>query len=102
MTDKYTDDDGEHTFPNGKISVSNNTGYVFDGGIVMPKIVDLNNVIKVIDKDKIVQSYLTWNISVTNDDVWEDVRKWYSGNTINGTMISSSLFTNCSINGDII
>lgn len=102
VTDKYTDDDGEHTFPNGKISVSNNTGYVFDGGIVMPKIVDLNNVIKVIDKDKIVQSYLTWNISVTNDDVWEDVRKWYSGNTINGTMISSSLFTNCSINGDII
>ena len=102
VPDKYTDDDGEEqTYVDGHISVTNKTGYVFDGGIVMPKIVDLNDVIRVKDENNVVKSYLTWNISITNDDFWNDVRNWYKSNTINATIIFNGLFKDSNINGDI-
>lgn len=102
VTDKYTDEEGEeHPYLYGRYSVLNQTGYNFDGGISIPKIIDLTDVIKVKGDDNIVKSYLTWNISVTNDDFWTDVRNWYNSNTINSTMIINGLFTDSNINGDI-
>lgn len=102
VTDKYTDEEGEEqTYEHGRLSISNNSGYNFDGGISLPNIVDLNDVIRVNDENNLVKSYLTWNISITNNDFWNNVRNWYKANTINSTIINSHLFSNSSIDGDI-
>lgn len=102
VTDKYTDEEGEEqTYTDGRLSISNNSGYNFDGGISLPNIVDLNDVIKVKDSDGYVTSYLSWNMNTTNKSLWEEVRNWYKSNTINENILLGNLFKDSNIDGDI-
>lgn len=102
VTDKYTDEEGEEqTYTDGRLSISNNSGYNFDGGISLPNIVDLNDVIKVKDSDGYVTSYLSWNMNTTNESLWEEVRNWYKSNTINENILLGGLFKDSNIDGDI-
>lgn len=102
VTNKYTDEEGEEqTYTDGRLSISNNSGYNFDGGISLPNIVDLNDVIKVKDSDGYVTSYLSWNMNTTNKSLWEEVRNWYKSNTINESILLGNLFKDSNIDGDI-
>lgn len=100
-TTKYTDDDGEHEYANGRISVSISSDKTPDSGIKMPDIVDLDKYIKQVGEDGVISGFITWNISIKNTEFWDTVREWYKDNTVNSTIINSGLFKNSNITGDI-
>lgn len=96
----YKNNEGS-LYQNGKISVTNKTGYNFGGGLVLPEIIDLNNVINNKNEENYVNSFLTWNINIYNITFWDKVKEWYNNNTINSEFLVDGLFSNSNIDGEL-
>jgi hypothetical protein len=89
-TETYTDNSG-NTQNYGYIKVANVSGYSFDGGLILPEVIDWEDNIK----------NICWNFKIANTDFWEKVRNWFNNNYTTESMLTKPLFANSNIGGKI-
>lgn len=90
-TETYVDDEG-NIKEYGYKKVTNISGYSFDGGLVLPEVIDWKN--NIYD--------LSWNIKIANIEFWEKLRNWFDNNyTTHQMIVKMPLFAYSNIGGKI-
>lgn len=90
-TETYVDNEG-NIKEYGYKKVTNISGYSFDGGLVLPEVVDWKN--NIYD--------LSWNIKIANIEFWEKLRNWFDNNyTTHQMIVKMPLFAYSNIGGKI-
>lgn len=89
-TETYVD--SEDNIQNyGYIKVANVSGYSFDGGLILPEVIDWEDNIE----------NICWNFKIANTDFWEKVRNWFDSNYTTESMLTKPLFAYSNIGGKI-